>query len=486
MKRRDLTDEDLPGKGEDWFVINHSGKPENQDTAKYMLALEGDSSNAKSSRRSAENGITEHNHEVMDAYEPNDLCMESNAESGDQTEKKLPSNSDKTTVKKNGINGRKVPEVRTKIVQGSPEEEIRKKMEELAIQRQKRIAERTAAAGGAPGGNQDGIIGLWQKSLCLLVSSVALEALALGGRTSRFEGTSGNSTWLINVDKETRVLLAGSGKELTLVKDKKKEPEEKKHGSVLKYFCEAFEINWGFMDDESRVGWTKITIQQCTITVNQRISSEQAETPTSVASPSLRDSPASGELFKFYSSSPLLRSLRKQAYSCDVKKAADLEDQTSELQPQTWNANRGQQSATAPTLWPTPSLPSYSTNEAATRCSIQHEYHHPPTPPPLPPFVAAAILLTVASVPLSPPPPPTYVKNCNSTPTNPLSTNLWHLELARKQQPPASLPPTLHECYQELEQQAPMPPRRHQPQPTTSQNINCKKPTTSWGNPTNS
>ncbi|KAL9392547.1 hypothetical protein Peur_016467 [Populus x canadensis] len=274
MKRRDLTDEDLvisqrledsgsglrgilsrstepsiikPGKGDDWFVINHSVKPENQDTANYMLSLEGDSLNAKSSRRDvlvddsfmiharssvddlygsqwktdismatdltlssqAENGITDHNHEVMDAYEPNDLCVvlerdsgfestryswvtdqgidisfmeahrSSNAESGDQTEKKLPSNSDKTTVKKNGINGRKVPEVRTKIVQGSPsknrtemmskskkssvvsrptvqkskqekEEEIRKKMEELAIQRLKRIAERTAAAGGAP------------------------------------------------------------------------------------------------------------------------------------------------------------------------------------------------------------------------------------------------------------------------------------------------------------------------------------------------
>jgi formin 2 len=302
MKRRDLTDEDLvisqrledsgsglrgilsrstepsiikPGKGDDWFVIDHSGQPENQDTANYMLSLEGDSSNAKSSRRDvlvddsfmiharssvddlygsqwktdismatdltlssqAENGITEHNHEVMDAYEPNDLCVvlerdsgfestrdswvtdqgidisfmeahrSSNAESGYQTEKKLPSNSDKTTVKKNGINGRKVPEVRTKIVQGSPsknrtemmskskkssvvsrptvqkskqekvfiklliqvvfhyvsptfqlltkhaceqEEEIRKKMEELAIQRLKRIAERTAAAGGAP------------------------------------------------------------------------------------------------------------------------------------------------------------------------------------------------------------------------------------------------------------------------------------------------------------------------------------------------
>ncbi|KAJ6767144.1 CSL1 [Salix purpurea] len=268
MKRRDSADEDLvcsqrleesgsgprgilsrstessiikPGKGDDWFVINHSGKPENQDAANYVLSIEGDSSNAKSSRRDvlvddsfmvharsavddsydsqwktmaadltlssqAENGTAEHNR--MDAYEPNDLCVvlerdsafesireswvtdqgidmsfmeghrSSYAESGDQTEKKLPSNSDKITVKKNGINGRKVPEVRTKTVLGSPgknrnemiskskkssfvsrptiqkskqekEEEIRKKMEELAIQRQKRIAERTAAAGGA-------------------------------------------------------------------------------------------------------------------------------------------------------------------------------------------------------------------------------------------------------------------------------------------------------------------------------------------------
>ncbi|CAK7350651.1 unnamed protein product [Dovyalis caffra] len=274
MKRRDLTDEDLvisrrleesgsglggilsrasepsiikPGKGDDWFVINHSGKPENQDAANYMVSLEGDSSNAKSSRkdvlvddsfmvhaRSAvddlyesqwktdismaadltlssqpENGTAEHNHEVLDAYEPNDLCVvlerdsgfestreswstdqgidisfmeahrSSNVESGDQTDEKLPSKSDKTLLKKNGINGRKVPEVRSKIVQGSlgssrtemiskskksslvsrstvqkskqeKEEEIRKKMEELTIQRQKRIAERTAAAGGAP------------------------------------------------------------------------------------------------------------------------------------------------------------------------------------------------------------------------------------------------------------------------------------------------------------------------------------------------
>ncbi|KAJ6367686.1 hypothetical protein OIU78_000279 [Salix suchowensis] len=239
MKRRDSADEDLvcsqrleesgsgprgilsrstessiikPGKGDDWFVINHSGKPENQDAANYILSIEGDSSNAKSSRRDVlvddsfmvharsavddsydsqwktdiKNGTAEHNR--MDAYEPDDLCVvlerdsafestreswvtdqgidisfmeghrSSYAESGDQTEKKLPSNSDKITVKKNGINGRKVPEVRTKTVLGSPasyqntceqEEEIRKKMEELAIQRQKRIAERTAAAGGA-------------------------------------------------------------------------------------------------------------------------------------------------------------------------------------------------------------------------------------------------------------------------------------------------------------------------------------------------
>ncbi|KAJ6707021.1 COP1-INTERACTING PROTEIN-RELATED [Salix viminalis] len=271
MKRRDSADEDLvcsqrleesgsgprgilsrstessiikPGKGDDWFVINHSGKPENQDAANYLLSIEGDSSNAKSSRRDvlvddsfmvharsavddsydsqwktdismaadltlssqAENGTAEHNR--MDPYEPDDLCVvlerdsgfesrreswvtdqgidisfmeghrSSYAESGDHTEKKLPSNSDKITVKKNGINGRKVPEVRTKTVLGSPgknrnemmskskkssfvsrptvqkskqekEEEIRKKMEELAIQRQKRIAERTAAAGGA-------------------------------------------------------------------------------------------------------------------------------------------------------------------------------------------------------------------------------------------------------------------------------------------------------------------------------------------------
>ncbi|KAJ6885804.1 COP1-interacting protein 7-like [Populus alba x Populus x berolinensis] len=272
MKRRDSTDEDLlisrrfeessglggilsrtsetsiikPGKGDDWFVINHSGKPESQDAANCMLSLEGDSSNAKPSRKDVlvddsfmvharstaddpydsqwktdirmaadltlssqpEKGTADHNHEVLDAYEQNDLCavlerhsgfestreswdtdrgidisfMEAqrspNVESGDQIEKKLPSNSDKTAIKKNGIIGRKVPEVRSKIVQGylgksktemtskgkksslaskpaiqkskqEKEEETRKKMEELVIQRQKRIAERTAAAAGA-------------------------------------------------------------------------------------------------------------------------------------------------------------------------------------------------------------------------------------------------------------------------------------------------------------------------------------------------
>ncbi|KAF9672305.1 hypothetical protein SADUNF_Sadunf11G0027500 [Salix dunnii] len=237
----------MPGKGDDWFVINHSGKPENQDAANSMLSLEGDSSNAKSSRKDVlvddsfmvharstaddpydsqwktdirmaadltlssqpENGTADHNHEVRDAYEPNDPCvvlerhsgfestreswdtnrgidisfMEAqrspNVESGIQIEKKLPSNSVKTAIKKNGIIGRKVPEVGSKILRGSlgksktemmskgkkpslasrpavqkskqeKEEEIRKKMEEIMIQRQKRIAERTAAAAGAP------------------------------------------------------------------------------------------------------------------------------------------------------------------------------------------------------------------------------------------------------------------------------------------------------------------------------------------------
>ncbi|KAJ6769785.1 CSL1 [Salix purpurea] len=273
MKRRDSTNEDflisrrleessglggilsrdretsiiMPGKGDDWFVINYSGKPENQDAAISMLPLEGDSANAKSSRKDVlvddsfmvharstaddpydsqwktdirmaadltlssqpENGTADHNHEVRDAYEPNDPCvvlerhsgfesrreswdtdrgidisfMEAqrspNVESGNQVEKKLPSNSDKTVIKKNGIIGRKVPEVGSKILRGSlgksktemmskgkksplasrpavqkskqeKEEEIRKKMEEIMIQRQKRIAERTAAAAGAP------------------------------------------------------------------------------------------------------------------------------------------------------------------------------------------------------------------------------------------------------------------------------------------------------------------------------------------------
>ncbi|KAJ6292502.1 hypothetical protein OIU78_024639 [Salix suchowensis] len=139
MKRRDSTNEDflisrrleessglggilscdretsivMPGKGDDWFVINHSGKPENQDAAISMLPLEGDSANAKSSRKDVlvddsfmvharstaddpydsqwktdirlaadltlssqpENGAADHNHEVRDAYEPNDPCV---------------------------------------------------------------------------------------------------------------------------------------------------------------------------------------------------------------------------------------------------------------------------------------------------------------------------------------------------------------------------------------------------------------------------
>ncbi|KAJ6377124.1 hypothetical protein OIU76_026153 [Salix suchowensis] len=246
MKRRDSTNEDflisrrleessglggilscdreksivMPGKGDDWFVINHSGKPENQDAAISMLPLEDDpyDSQWKTDIRLAadltlssqpENGAADHNHEVRDAYEPNDPCvvlerhsgfesrreswdtdrgidisfMEAqrspNVESGKQVEKKLPSNSDKTVIKKNGIIGRKVPEVGSKILRGSlgksktemmskgkksplasrpavqkskqeKEEEIRKKMEEIMIQRQKRIAERTAAAAGAP------------------------------------------------------------------------------------------------------------------------------------------------------------------------------------------------------------------------------------------------------------------------------------------------------------------------------------------------
>ncbi|KAJ9136201.1 hypothetical protein P3X46_033302 [Hevea brasiliensis] len=284
MKRRDSIDEDLlipqrmdesrtglrvilsatessiikPGNREDWLVISHSGKPENQTSINEDIIFNGDCMstserdylNVEKGRKNVaiddsfmihdrpavddlcdsqwktdismaadlnsssqpENGIVKENHEVLGGYEPNDMCVvlerdsglesareswtsdhgidisfmeteirSSSVETNNDAAKKLPSNCDSTIVKKKESSGRKVPgkEVRPRVLSGSPgnnktsmlskskkpslpsrpivqksklekEEEIRKKMEELLIQRQKRIAERSAASGFTP------------------------------------------------------------------------------------------------------------------------------------------------------------------------------------------------------------------------------------------------------------------------------------------------------------------------------------------------
>ncbi|KAJ4831686.1 hypothetical protein Tsubulata_039358 [Turnera subulata] len=242
-----------PAKGEDWFIVNHSGKAEDHSVSNGHTIFEGacmlpsgdDGSNLNKNRRetliddsfmvhdraSADNlydsqwrtdismaadlslssqpanGNPQEKNGRMDAGDPSDLFMVlerhsgvesvreswttdpgmdisfmeserrySSLETGDLVDKKF-SNCDSTTVKKSESNGKRVPskEVRSKslpfslvknrtemisrtkkssvvsrpIVQKSKlekEEELRKKMEELVLERQKRIAERTAAA----------------------------------------------------------------------------------------------------------------------------------------------------------------------------------------------------------------------------------------------------------------------------------------------------------------------------------------------------
>ncbi|KAF5474352.1 hypothetical protein F2P56_006257 [Juglans regia] len=249
------------GRTEDWFIINHSGMPENQDVniqrmvldEDCIVSLEGDCPHTEKSRigtltddsfmietRSAvddlydsqwktdicmetdmtlaahsENGtpdISQVKYEVSNAYDPDDLCVVferdsrvdfaefslsmnygidislteangkcSGAGTSEHVDQKLPLNCKSTSVNNSGATGTKYPskEARSKVLGGalgkskyqimskskkpSPvsrpivqnsklekEEEIRKKMEDMLIQRQKRIAEKTAAGHFAP------------------------------------------------------------------------------------------------------------------------------------------------------------------------------------------------------------------------------------------------------------------------------------------------------------------------------------------------
>lgn len=224
MKRRDSTDADLvipqrveesggrlgvilsatesstikPRNREDWFVISHSGKPENENSIDDIIfngdqksSSDGDYLNVENSRKNvavddsfmihvrpavddlcdspwktdismaadinlssqSENGTVKENHEVLGGYEPNDLCVvlerdsglesareswtsdhgidisfmetetrSSSVETTNDAAKKLPSNCENPTVKKKESSGRKVPgkEVRPRVSSGSP------------------------------------------------------------------------------------------------------------------------------------------------------------------------------------------------------------------------------------------------------------------------------------------------------------------------------------------------------------------------------
>ncbi|GLT75110.1 hypothetical protein SLA2020_468590 [Shorea laevis] len=250
------------GKEEDWFIVNHSGKPEHQDSTNGQIIFDGDQvlpfkgdnfyhqmskkdivtddsfmvharpelddqydSQWKTeismiadltSASKPENGTagdSQDKNKVLGSHEPDDLYMvlrwdagfestrdsmtldygidismtegngrNTDVEGREYAEKKLPLDGQKTTVKNsdNCRTKKPVKEARSKLLHGSlvksraetmtrsekpsslvnragvqkskleKEEEIRKKMEELLIQRQKRIAERTAAGGHAP------------------------------------------------------------------------------------------------------------------------------------------------------------------------------------------------------------------------------------------------------------------------------------------------------------------------------------------------
>lgn len=237
------------GKGEDWFVADHSGKLENQDSTNgkipfdvdQVLSFEGDNSYPQKSKREVfiddsimvqarpeldgqyesqwkteisimedltsaskqENGTADNQDQktVYDSNEPDDLFMvigrdeglesardsmnfdyeidlsltEANRRYSEADAEKKSQDGEKTPVKNSSGTKKPVKEARPNALRGSlnsrpgnmsriqktsplvskakthkskfeQEEEMRKKMEELAIERQKRIAERTAAA----------------------------------------------------------------------------------------------------------------------------------------------------------------------------------------------------------------------------------------------------------------------------------------------------------------------------------------------------
>ncbi|GLU23049.1 hypothetical protein SLE2022_390810 [Rubroshorea leprosula] len=248
------------GKEEDWFIVNHSGKPEHQDSTNgqtifdgdQVLPFKGDNSYHQMSKdivtddsfmvharpeldgqydsqwkteismiadltsaSKPENGSADDSQDknkVLGSHEPDDLYMvlqrdagfestrdsmtldygidismtegngrNTDVEGREYAEKKLPLDGQKTIVKNsdNCRTKKPVKEARSKLLHGSlvksraetmtrsekpsslvnrtrvqkskleKEEEIRKKMEEILIQRQKRIAERTVAGGHA-------------------------------------------------------------------------------------------------------------------------------------------------------------------------------------------------------------------------------------------------------------------------------------------------------------------------------------------------
>ncbi|XVE51289.1 hypothetical protein DITRI_Ditri02bG0028100 [Diplodiscus trichospermus] len=233
------------GKEEDWFVGNHSVKPENQDSANNLMLFDQVLSLGSDPLHSQKNVLVDDSfivaawtagddqddsqwktdtsvvanltspgkpdgsidtsqdkHKIPDSHEPNDLCMvlernpgyessrdswtmdyqidisftEANRKAASKCDdENVPSDHKNTVAKHNGVLGAKKPakEARSKVFNGSlvksraenaskskkpspvsrstiqkskleKEEEMQKKMEQLLIERQKRIAERTA------------------------------------------------------------------------------------------------------------------------------------------------------------------------------------------------------------------------------------------------------------------------------------------------------------------------------------------------------
>ncbi|XP_050203896.1 COP1-interacting protein 7 [Mercurialis annua] len=236
-----------PGKGEDWFVVNHAEQPENQNSSDDII-FSGDSLNVEKNRKELfiddsfmvhtrpvddlyesqwkvdismdddlilssqlESSTVKDSQEPLSSHEPSDLCMVLERESGFESardswntdhgidisfmendlrsstngsntnsnaDKKLTANCDSNIAKKEETKGKRIPgkDLRSKVLppnnktdmlsksrkpsitsrplipksKQEKEEEIRKRMEEVSLQRQKRIAERTAAASLAP------------------------------------------------------------------------------------------------------------------------------------------------------------------------------------------------------------------------------------------------------------------------------------------------------------------------------------------------